>query len=252
MYKLATIAALALTAAALGGCTAEPVEASGSTESKIIGGAADSAHPSVAFLRSVTQIAQDGSPAALGGCTATLIAPAVMITAAHCTTDPRLWNEVSFDQVPNIFAPHGAEGWIGAALVASPLYDGDTSHGHDVAVVLLAGRPQRPLVPLASPPPVGSNLIAVGYGMNVFGSDATGSGERRAVSLPLLSLSEHELVAGRDGQSTCHGDSGGPLFAGDALVGITSYGDSVDCHNSGHFMRVDDNVAFLRSYVPSL
>jgi hypothetical protein len=163
-----------------------------------------------------------------------------------------MWTDVSFDAVPDMGAGHGAPGWIDAGIIAHPQYDGDPSHGHDIAVVLLAARPQRPLVPLAAPPPVGSTVTAVGYGMSVHGNDGSGVGQRRAVDMPLLGIGAHELVAGRDGQGTCHGDSGGPLFAGGALVGTTSYGDTVDCHDSNHFMRVDDNLAFLRLYSPSL
>ncbi|MDB4938703.1 MAG: pterin-4-alpha-carbinolamine dehydratase [Labilithrix sp.] len=253
MNKLATIVSLALAAVTIPACAAESAdEPSGSTSSEIIGGAADYAHPSVAYLRSVVQTDIRGNATSVAGCTATLIAPSVMVTAAHCTTGSRLWNEVNFDPKPNVFAPFGSQGWIPAALVAHPLYDGDSTHGHDVAVVLLRGDVQWPLVRLGAPPPVGSTLTAVGYGMVVFGNDGTGSGERRAVSVPLLSLAPHEMTAGRDGQSTCHGDSGGPLFAGETLIGITSYGDTVDCHDSAHFMRADDNIDFLRRYVPSL
>ncbi|MEA2750979.1 MAG: hypothetical protein QOI41_5122 [Myxococcales bacterium] len=252
MKKLVSIATVVVSLFSLAACTAENVEPSGSSASKIIGGSSDPGHPSVGLLRSVIQVGFDGTPALVGGCTATLIGPTAMVTAAHCATDPRLWNEVSFDVAPDQFAVHGAPGWISAGLIVHPQYDGDTSHGHDVAVVVLTERPERPLVPLAAPPPVGTVVTAVGYGMNVFGSGGAGSGQRRTVDISILGIAEHELVAGRDGQGTCHGDSGGPLLAGGALVGTTSYGDSVDCHSSAHFMRVDDNIDFLRRFVPSL
>lgn len=248
IVSMATIASLFTLAA----CTAQNVEPSGSSSSKIIGGGTDSAHGSVGLLRSVVQLAFDGTPYQVGGCTATLIGPRAMVTAAHCATDPRLWNEVSFDVAPNIFAPHGAAGWISAALIVHPQYDGDTSHGHDVAVVLLNAAPERPVVPLAGTPPAGTTVTAVGYGMNVFGSDGAGSNQRRAVDISILGVAQHELTAGSEGQSTCHGDSGGPILAGGALVGTTSYGDSEDCHGSAHYMRIDDNIDFLRTYVPSL
>lgn len=251
MNKLVSIATVAVSLFSLAACTAENVEPSGSSASKIIGGSSDSAHPSVGFLRSVMQVGYDGRPYSVGGCTATLIGPTAMLTAAHCATDPRLWTEVSFDPVPDQFAAHGAPGWISAALIVHPQYDGDTSHGHDVAVVLLSARPERPVVALAAAPPVGSTVTAVGYGMSVFGSDGAGAGERRAVDIPILGIADRELVGGIDGQATCHGDSGGPILANGALVGTTSYGDSVDCHGSTHFMRVDDNIDFVRRFVPS-
>ena len=252
MKKFVCIAAVVSMFGSLAGCAAEPAEPTGSSTSSIIGGVSDPGHPSVGLLRSVVQITPDGQPYAVAGCTATLIAPSVMVTAAHCVAGRHYWDEVSFEQAPDPFAPHGAPGWIPAALMASPDYDGDTSHGHDIAVVLLGARPDRPLSPVAAPPPVGSILTAVGYGMNVYGSDGTGAGERRTVDIPLVSVGPREMIAGREGQGTCHGDSGGPLFAGDVIVGITSYGDTVDCNGADHFMRVDDNLAFLRRFVPTL
>lgn len=254
MKKLVSIAGLLGSFALLAGCAADSAdldEPSSSSGSKIIGGSTDPGHPSVGLVRSVVQMGLNGAPSAVGGCTGTLIAPRVMATAAHCTQGARLWVDVSFETAPDQFAPMGAPGWIGAGMIAHPQYDGDPTHGHDVAVVLLQASPQRPVVPLAAPPPVGSFVTAVGYGMNVHGNNGAGSGVKRTVDIPLLGIGAHELVAGRDGQGTCHGDSGGPLFAGNALVGLTSYGDTVDCHDANHFMRADDNLAFLRLYAPS-
>jgi secreted trypsin-like serine protease len=251
MKHFSIIAALVATISSVTACAVEPTEASGTSSSKIIGGADDPGHPSVGLVRSVVSLALDGSPAAVGGCTATLIAPSVMVTAAHCKM-ASLWTEVSFDPAPNVFAPYGGEGWVGASIMVHPAYDGDTSHGHDVAVVLLTGQAGRPVSPLGRTPAVGTTVTAVGYGMGVFGHDGAASNVRRTIDIPLLAVSAHEFVAGTEGRSTCHGDSGGPIFAGGALVGTTSYGDSVDCHGSAHFMRIDDNVDFLRRFVPSL
>jgi secreted trypsin-like serine protease len=251
MKKFASIAAVVVAISSLTACTAEPVEPSGTSSSKIIGGADAPGHPSVGLVRSVVSVAIDGTPMSVGGCTATLIAPSVMVTAAHCA-GAHLWTEVSFDQAPSIFAPHGAEGWTSATMMVHPAYDGDTSHGHDIAVVLLVGQAGRPVSPLGGMPGVGATVTAVGYGMGVFGHDGTASNVRRSIDIPLLSVGVHEVIAGTEGRSTCHGDSGGPIFANGALVGTTSYGDDVDCHGSAHFMRIDDNVDFLRRFVPSL
>jgi hypothetical protein len=38
---------------------------------------------------------------------------------------------------------------------------------------------------------------------------------------------------------TCFGDSGGPVFLGDTLVAVTSYGYTDNCRYLGGYQRVD-------------
>src|SRR5207249_1880907 len=114
---------------------------------------------------------------------------------------------------------------------------GNPVDGHDVSIVKLS-RAAPATVALGAAPAVGAPVRAVGYGMNVPGQDGTGVGARRQIGVTVDSVSTHEIVIGADGQTTCHGDSGGPIFnASGALVATDSYGEA-NCHSPSHDMRV--------------
>jgi hypothetical protein len=87
--------------------------------------------------------------------------------------------------------------------------------------------------------------------MNVFGQDGTGTGYKRTLTTAVSAVTAQDIQTGMEGASTCHGDSGGPVFDGaGALVATTSWGDP-DCHGSAHDMRVDDNLDFLNAFLSS-
>jgi len=48
------------------------------------------------------------------------------------------------------------------------------------------------------------------------------------------------LIKGK-GESSCYGDSGGPLFVSDqqTIVGVTSFGIAPMCRGPGYYQRVD-------------
>jgi len=50
---------------------------------------------------------------------------------------------------------------------------------------------------------------------------------------------------------TCHGDSGGPLFQGASVVGVTSFGQDPSptsvCFNGSSHCRVDADAAFINA-----
>jgi hypothetical protein len=215
----------------------------------IIGGDADEGrHPNVAVLD--VQLA-DGRGFL---CTGTLVAPDVVLTAAHCVLDAGSateWIHVSFADDP----VHDADLVLQAPFISGqgvphPGFDPSSlalgSLQHDIGVVLLddpaaelwpgvtpaALPPARALDGLARGPRVRFDIV--GYGL----SDVAGPGRpavdydtivRRTAATQLRQLTAEFVFAqamnprsARTG-IICSGDSGGPLLAGATVVGVTSF-----------------------------
>jgi hypothetical protein len=106
----------------------------------------------------------------------------------------------------------------------------------------------------------GQRLTTVGYGANGFDIDrepppqpqAVFTGDRYRATVRLLNTIDpavgemsvkttgRSLIKGK-GESSCYGDSGGPLFVGDqqTIVGVTSFGIAPLCRGPGYYQRVD-------------
>jgi hypothetical protein len=172
-------------------------------------------------------------------CTGTLIAPRVVLTAAHCLEERRAADVGVF------FGADVTAAGTTAAVVAAHVHpDFDPVSGsRDLALLVLetpsAVAPQA----LSDAPPgpafVGSDVRVVGFGLDENG--ATGRARTGAAKVSLLDATSFRYVA--DPSMTCGGDSGGPVLfddgSGEKLVGVTRSGDA-DCLQYGTAMRIDD------------
>ncbi len=217
-------------------------------------------------------------------CSGTLIAPAVFLTASHCTVPleqqgiTQFWVtfDSTFDRDNGTFIPGTAHSHPGFGF-SGP---GGFSDPHDIAVIVL-DEPAADIYPgieLASLPTAGlfdqmaeknglkgQQFTAVGYGAlepSIGGGPPTFqlTGERRvavssfnALNKAWLRLSQNNATG--DG-GTCFGDSGGPNFLGAAgsetqiIAGITVTGDAM-CLATNVIYRLDTTAAraFLSQFV---
>lgn len=242
------LASMALAPAA----TAAPDEPDPS-QPKIIGGTAvpDDAYPFMVSLQS------SGS----SFCGGSLLAPRIVMTAAHCVTGTDPVTGLPVPEVDGITVVvgrtvlsqknQGVERGLSTAseiapVVVHPRYlQGDAAY--DIAFLALDA-PVEGIVPVKLPTKGTDALLRPGQSATVIGwgnTDATLGqypDRLRQVSVPILSTEECEIssaafrpdinmCAGVAGKDSCQGDSGGPLFRQPPSrhtayqVGVVSYGD---------------------------
>ena len=183
-------------------------------------------------------------------CTATLVAPRVLLTAAHCLssdTPP----EAFFGSTPS---SGGTQVQI-LAVQIHPDFDATTLE-NDVAMALLADAAPAGATPWALPSaPLGASSVGmalrlVGFGRT--GPDDTTPPEKREGTSTIASLTADQLTFGPSPSQTCSGDSGGPAFATlggvEAIVGVTSSGDP-QCAQMATDMRVDAYASFVQPWL---
>jgi V8-like Glu-specific endopeptidase len=214
-------------------------------------------HPSVGGLVSPTQYS-DGTWIY---CSATLISPTVVLTAAHCGEEG--------EAVTVTFGTAYVDGdtVYSGTFHADPAYPGNQSDAHDIAVIVL-DKAVKGITP-SSLPEAGSlsDLTAnqlftsVGYGAYEVTNSPGGhqylyndvrmvaTGTLNSTNKTWLRISMNPATG--DG-GTCYGDSGGPNFLGttDVIAAITITGDAV-CRATNVDYRLDTTSArdFLSQYV---
>ncbi|MDP2273928.1 MAG: S1 family peptidase [Archangium sp.] len=229
-------------------CAPAPATVS-AREQAILGGATDAASNDV-FLLDL----RFDSGASI--CSAVLISPRVLLTAAHCV-DPVFHNASTL----TVRATNKANTMM---LMQSDMIDVTTITRHpswnpavqesdfDFAAILLerapAGVTAATLLTALPANAAGQSLRVVGYG-RASASDGTSSGTRRSVTLPITRITSADLRFGSNGVAgICAGDSGGPSFLGEAVAGIHSRTEGASC-GVGVDIRVDRHAAFIDAFV---
>jgi hypothetical protein len=226
---------------AVAGCSVPTPGQPGSSSQAISGGVADVSHDSVFLLVSH----HDDRTST---CTATLLAPNLLLTARHCVSagshDDVLCGEAGLGEpypaetffTTNDPQPRDGSPFFRAIDIRVPVESGDTC-GFDIALVLLGdnvpGAIAEPAVPrIDREVQPGEVYTAVGYGVDESGQSTGTRMERSGLSVDCQPGScgagvESTEFRGEDG--ICSGDSGGPaLDSSGKVVGVVSRGGP-DC-----------------------
>lgn len=191
------------------------------------------------------------------GCGASLVAPNVAISAAHCgNLDVIQIGRHDLDD-----ASESYEEFSVIERVPHPQYNSRTEE-NDFMMLRLNGSSSRTPVVLDSDLSLdsGRDVIAMGWGHTSYGG--VPSSVLLEVELDLLSNSECEnrydripdvmVCATRSGKDSCQGDSGGPLIdkATGKLIGIVSWGaDCADPFYPGVYAKVQHEIDWINQYI---
>jgi MYXO-CTERM domain-containing protein len=210
------------------------------TAQEIVSGSVDYGDPAVVALSRWGQ----------AFCSATLITPTVVLTAAHCLPPniPEITNsygdiEVFFGtQVGNGTVIQVVDGWT------NPAWDDDATYD-DIGLVRLASAgPATPL--LANGANVGQFQAVRIIGFGVTSANASDSGTKREGTSYVQDLDPYAMILGSSPSATCFGDSGGPtladLGAGEVVIGVHSRSD---CQNGYVEMRVDGYINDINTFI---
>jgi len=198
----------------------------------IIGGTPDSGDPSVVLLGG-------------GGvwCTGTLVAPNVVLTAAHCISAKN--NLVYFG--PQYLGDAG-----GTTLGISKSYphpDYATNKSVDIGIAILSSSSAvTPSAFSSTPPTVNANVHVVGFGDTASPSEPLFT--KMQIDVPIGTVASDSFTTG---PAICSGDSGGPAFLSvnnqNVIAGVVSGHSIQACGGTAGYVRVDLYAQWIQQQI---
>lgn len=161
-------------------------------------------------------------------CSASLIAPRILLTAGHCTAEFVAQSGLSEDQLVEF----GAAFFGPTVATAKEIVGFESVHVHpkymnsgveirnDIQVIVLDADANQPATWFQSEPldrdlAVGQDVVSVGYGITSSGADNS-SGVKRSATLVVSDIDDQFLYSFASGNvnkaNVCSGDSGGPQY----------------------------------------
>lgn len=186
-----------------------------------------------------------------GQCSGTIVAPDVVLTAAHCL-DEGVTGVTVWLGPPNVPIP-------ARSFVHYPGYVFNTPNTYDVGVIFMPDALPRTPIPILTSRDArtGEPAILVGWGRDQNNAPATlraGSTTLAAVTSLFL-----ETLFAPPSSSVCQGDSGGPILIGEgntwAVAGITSATSDNVCNTGRNFYQAIRHPSvrdFVLQHVPAI
>lgn len=231
--------ALLVAAAALAPACTGPDAPGAAATRPIVDGTPDTGDPAVVAI-GARRVGCDERLVAR--CSGALVAPRLVLTAAHCVLDPRLSStlEVLFGSA--VDAPDArARRVVHVAVHPEYREDGDAA---DLAALILDQ--DAPVAPMALDSRgidgalAGAAVRVVGFGQARSTDLVTGVKRTGTATVTAVDDTSFRIESGP--AMTCHGDSGGPVLAeragAEEIIGVTSRGDP-GCSEYGTNVRVD-------------
>lgn len=226
------------------------------------------------WVAHITYARPEGDRAA--SCTGTVIAPTLVLTAAHCAVDLRTHATLSasgYQVTTGILDLHDVGGQDSAVIhvIPCPCFDPMTLVG-DAAILQLAEPVSAPPVALATEALEGQQeALVAGYGITTARSHQISEQLMYAVTTirPAKFCARHAMPynaydelctqsSSADASGTCKGDSGGPLLVEDVAgwpveAGVTSYGDQrCNTTSPGFYTSVAALAGWLRGWIAAV
>ncbi|HUD43730.1 MAG TPA: S1 family peptidase [Dokdonella sp.] len=183
------------------------------------------------------------------GCTAFLVAPDMVMTAAHCIGSATIPPPDVFFTGPDL--GHVLNRYPIASITPHPDYDPSTAR-YDLAMIRLATPASEPVVEVATTPlseaDGGRPVWMVGYGL-----DENDESQRKRIGSTVIGgvITDNVIIDALP--QACYGDSGSPLLRIGAdgqpvAIGVASYIDDAFCEGSTYYQRIDRALPFVLGF----
>lgn len=181
-------------------------------------------------------------------CSAVVVAPRVVVTAAHCVADASRSYRVQLGDNEKAMA---------ASIPVSSVHvyprftapGDDQRAGYDLAVLRLERDVGVPAATLPEKDALGAEVDVVGFGMSA-SEDMASTGVRFRARVPVSEVCDRLFGTGDATHGFCGGDSGGAAFSTSGeLVGVIGFGVKPGCAPPGYATRVAPYAAWIRTFI---
>lgn len=194
-------------------------------------------------------------------CTSTIIAPDVLMTAAHCVVDEDgqrglvVFDKSLDNQNANVLPI------VGMTLPDDYVASTDSDSRNDIALVRFEGALPAGYAPANLPTAdlavsAGAPLTVAGYGLSdPKNQDSAGHLLQTNTQVSSETVSPTEFMTQTKGKGVCSGDSGGPAYMQSGgktyVVGVTNLADK-DCTGFSVFLKVSAYLSWIQTATTAL